>query len=156
MRRITGTLLAGTALGAGAPAFAQPSGPGWNIVWGAQSVPLGPWTTAIIAIALAAAAYGFLRKGSRGGTAAVLAAVALGGAYVAEDVNAVLSPDLTINEPSGSEFVACPVRRSTAEDQGVEFPQIIVGTTIDRGISLTALEFVAGDDPQNRVDQQAA
>jgi hypothetical protein len=155
MKRITATLVGGTALAASAPVLAQ-NGPGWNIVWGAQAVPLGPWTTAFIAVALAAAAFVFLRKGARGGAMSVLIAAVIGGIYVAEDVNAVLSPDFIISEPSGSAFVACPVIGLTAEEQDFEIPQIIVDTTISRGVRLTALEPVFSATRESAIGQQSA
>lgn len=148
MNGIRGIFVAGTAFAAAAPVFAQ-QGPGWNIAWGAQgalAVPLGPWTSALIAVALSAAAYLFLRKGGGGAAAAVLVAALVGGAYFAEDLRANSQPTFVIETSSGSQFVSCVSEVGSTNEPSVGISDmIVVETNVSDGVTIAALEYEPGE-----------
>lgn len=90
-----------------ASSLAMAQAPGWNVTWGPQAVPLSPALTGLMALALAAAAYAFLRKRAAHGALSVLVAGVIGVLGVHDDLLALPSLDLDIGSPKGSQFLTC-------------------------------------------------
>lgn len=137
-------VVAAIALAAGAvsSAVAQ-TAPGWNIAWGtAQAVPLSPWATALLGVLLVAATFAFLRRRSKqGGIALMAAAAVLGSTHLTEDLWAIPSYDLTITTPAGSAFVSCLNGGTGSEQQPMNgIVERFVGTTLEEGVILSRVD----------------
>jgi len=108
--------------------LAQPS-QGYQVGWGTASVPLSPWSSALIALMLVFSAYAFLRK--RGGRAMMmLAAAALVGALgvLGQDRAMAGGATDTISTPAGSMTLYC----------NPPFGHF-VATTVPGGVTLTVI-----------------
>lgn len=125
--------------------LAQP-GPGWNVTWGPQAVPLSPVLTGLMALALAVAAYAFMRKRALPGALSVLVASMLGVFGAQDDLIAGLSYDYEITTPQGSQFVSCG-----------ESGSLYIGTTISGGVRIAQVTPNFGDGPlTNSISTQCA
>ncbi len=124
----------------------QDQGPGYDIAWGVQAVPLSPTLSALIALMMGLATWAFMRKRRGTGFMAAVAAVALGTMGYNSDSIAIPDPHLlTINSQTGSTFVACPTFEgqsveSSEIQQQVELSPTTVGTTIPGGVTLTRVQ----------------
>lgn len=100
--------------------------PGWNITWGPEAVPLSPALTGLIALALAAAAYAFLRKRAAQGAWSVLVAGLVGVLGMQDDLLAN-GYDYTIASSQGTQFVSCSggsLDVGTSVNAGVRISQV--------------------------------
>lgn len=111
------------AFGASSLAWGQDPPP--DITWGplAQSVPLSPVLTALIAIMLLGASYAFMKRHSGTGFGVLVMASLLGIAGVNEDV---FAPIDTFNIPTSSG------RASPCQDYEVD--SLLVRTSVDPGV----------------------
>ncbi|MFZ5483414.1 MAG: hypothetical protein ACOZB0_04215 [Pseudomonadota bacterium] len=106
--------------------FALAQAPGWNIAWGPQAVPLSPALTGLMALALAVAAYAFLRKRATHGAVSLLVAGLVGGMGMQEDLLAN-GYDYTIAASQGTQFVSCSggsLDIGTSVNAGVRISQV--------------------------------
>ena len=119
--------------------------PGWNITWGPQAVPLSPALTGLMALALAVAAYAFLRKRAVHGALSVLVAGMIGVLGVHDDLLAV-GYALEIDSPQGSQFVSCNGNT------------LYIGTTINAGVRIAQVQSSnIGSEPlTNSIANQCA
>ncbi len=109
--------------------LAQP-GPGYQVGWGSQGVPLSPWANAVIALMLAFAAYAFLRKRAGRALMMLAGAVLVGGLSVLAQDRAMAGgfTDL-ISTPAGSMTLYCSSTHW-------------VGTTVGGGVTLTVIPLL--------------
>ncbi len=106
MQRLRYFGVAGLALVAAPAAWAQ-QGPGWNISWGLQAVPLSPVLNVLLALMLGGAAYWFMRKRGRGQALMGLMAVTAGSALLLPTDMQANGYDYYINTPTGTQFLTC-------------------------------------------------
>jgi hypothetical protein len=91
---------------------------------------------------LVAATYAFLRKRSKqGGVALVAAAAILGATYLTDESWAVAPNTFTISTPAGSAFVSCNINDIGSAQQGLNgIAEIVVGTTLQEGVVLRRVD----------------
>jgi hypothetical protein len=127
------------------PLFAQQLPPGWDIAWGATSVPVGPWVPLALMALLGAAGYLFLRHHRSAGFMTLLLAAALVVTGYSDNPFSANSYangyDFTIGTPAGSGFVSCYApSESVGTTVAVYGPTVSVGTTVSAGVVLTRVD----------------
>lgn len=126
MKRLRSVGTASLAILAAPVAFAQ-QGPGWNVSWGLQAVPLSPALSVLLALMLCGATYWFLRRRGRGQALMGLLAVAASGALLLPSDTAAVGYSLEIGTPTGSSFLQCSGNT------------LYIGTTVQEGVTLSAV-----------------
>lgn len=119
--------------------------PGWNINWGPQAVPLSPALTGLMILALAFAAYAFLRKRAGHGALSVLVAGMIG-VFGAQNDLLAIGYALEIDAPQGSQFVSCSGNT------------LYIGTTISQGVRIASVQSVGigSESLTNSISNQCA
>lgn len=110
-------------------------GPGWNITWGLETVPLSPVLNVLLALMLGGTTYWFLRKRGRGQALMGLLAVGAASAMLLPLDTRAVGYSLEIDTPTGSTFVQCSGN------------SLYIGTTVPAGVSLSSVTPTFTNEP---------